>query len=94
VAAVRLRVREALLAGAAGFPTGRSDNHRTLSGKDTPGCEADAAGLSGIVTDFDGPQHGVLRRVSEIGLLRGPHASTPRSTWSSRWCAPALGRCR
>ena len=54
IAAMRALVREALQAGAAGFSTGRSDNHRTASGHDTPACEADAAELTGIVGAFDG----------------------------------------
>jgi N-acyl-D-aspartate/D-glutamate deacylase len=72
VAAMRALVREALQAGAAGFSTGRSDNHRTASGKDTPACEADAAELTGIVAAFDGLQHGVVQVVSDFDLMRGP----------------------
>ncbi len=71
VAAMRALVREALDAGAAGFSTGRSDNHRTASGKDTPACEADAAELTGIAHAFDGLQHGVVQLVSDFDLLRG-----------------------
>ena len=41
IAAMRALVREALEAGAAGFSTGRSDNHRTSEGKETPAAEAD-----------------------------------------------------
>ncbi len=72
VAAMRALVAEALQAGAAGFSTGRSDNHRTASGKDTPACEADAAELTGIVQAFDGLHHGVVQLVSDFDLLRGP----------------------
>jgi N-acyl-D-aspartate/D-glutamate deacylase len=71
VRAMRALVREALLAGAAGFSTGRSDNHRTAAGKDTPACEADAAELTGIAGAFDGLQHGVVQIVSDFDLLRG-----------------------
>ncbi|MEO7853834.1 MAG: amidohydrolase family protein, partial [Rubrivivax sp.] len=71
VLAMRAVVREALLAGAAGFSTGRSDNHRTASGKDTPACVADAAELTGIVSAFDGLQHGVVQVVSDFDLLQG-----------------------
>ncbi len=38
-------LREALQAGAAGFSTGRSDNHRTSRGEETPASEASAAEL-------------------------------------------------
>ena len=72
VAAMRALVREALQAGAAGFSTGRSDNHRTASGKDTPACEADAAELAGIAAAFQGLDHGVVQMVSDFDLLRGP----------------------
>lgn len=72
VAAMRALVREALQAGAAGFSTGRSDNHRTASGKDTPACEADAAELAGIAAAFQGLDHGVVQVVSDFDLLRGP----------------------
>ena len=72
VAAMRTLLREALLAGAAGFSTGRSDNHRTASGKDTPACEADAAELAGIAAAFQGLDHGVVQMVSDFDLLRGP----------------------
>jgi N-acyl-D-aspartate/D-glutamate deacylase len=72
VLAMRALVREALQAGAAGFSTGRSDNHRTASGKDTPACEAEAAELTGIVGAFDGLQHGVVQVVSDFDLMRGP----------------------
>jgi N-acyl-D-aspartate/D-glutamate deacylase len=71
VVAMRALVREALLAGAAGFSTGRSDNHRTASGKDTPACEADAAELTGIAGAFAGLQHGVVQLVSDFDLLQG-----------------------
>jgi N-acyl-D-aspartate/D-glutamate deacylase len=72
IAAMRALVREALQAGAAGFSTGRSDNHRTASGKDTPACEADAAELTGIVGAFAGLKHGVVQIVSDFDLLSGP----------------------
>ena len=72
IAAMRALVREALEAGAAGFSTGRSDNHRTAAGKETPASEADAAELTGIARAFDGLQHGVVQVVSDFDLLRGP----------------------
>ncbi|MEY3639194.1 MAG: D-aminoacylase, partial [Pseudomonadota bacterium] len=53
---MRSLLREALEAGAVGFSTGRSDNHRTSEGKETP------AALS----------HGVVQMVSDYNLLKGP----------------------
>jgi N-acyl-D-aspartate/D-glutamate deacylase len=70
--AMRRLLREALQAGAAGFSTGRSDNHRTAEGKETPASEASIAELTGIARAFDGLQHGVVQVVSDFDLLKGP----------------------
>ena len=72
VAAMRALVREALVAGAAGFSTGRSDNHRTSEGKETPAAEATAAELSGIARAFEGLGYGVIQMVSDFDVLKGP----------------------
>ncbi len=72
IAAMRTIVHEALRAGAAGFSTGRSDNHRTSRGEETPASEAGAAELSGIARAFEGLEHGVIQLVSDFDLLRGP----------------------
>jgi len=72
IAAMREIVREALLAGAAGFSTGRSDNHRTSRGEETPASQANAAELAGITRAFNGLSHGVVQVVSDFDLLRGP----------------------
>jgi len=71
IAAMRTLLREALEAGAAGFSTGRSDNHRTAEGRETPAGEADAAELCGLAEAFHGLQHGVVQVVSDFDLLRG-----------------------
>jgi N-acyl-D-aspartate/D-glutamate deacylase len=72
IAAMRAQLREALQAGAAGFSTGRTDNHRTTRGQDTPASEADAAELTGLGTAFEGLGHGVVQMVSDFDLLRAP----------------------
>lgn len=72
IAAMRRLLREALQAGAAGFSTGRTDNHRTARGQETPASEASAAELTGIAAAFEGLSHGVLQIVSDFDLLRGP----------------------
>ena len=70
-------LREALLAGAAGFSTGRSDNHRTAHGHETPASEASAAELTGLASAFQGLQHGVVQLVSDFDLLRSPERFNP-----------------
>lgn len=72
IAAMRQVVREALLAGAAGFSTGRTDNHRTAEGKETPAAEASTAELIGLASAFEGLSHGVVQLVSDFDLFRGP----------------------
>ncbi|MDW5444708.1 N-acyl-D-amino-acid deacylase family protein [Polaromonas sp. SM01] len=72
IAAMRALLHEALKAGAAGFSTGRSDNHRTSEGKETPAAEASAAELAGIAGAFQGLAHGVVQVVSDFDLLKGP----------------------
>ena len=72
VAQMRALLREALEAGAAGFSTGRTDNHRTTAGLATPASEAAAAELAGIARAFHGLDHGVVQVVSDFNLLQGP----------------------
>jgi N-acyl-D-aspartate/D-glutamate deacylase len=72
IEAMRNLLREALEAGAAGFSTGRSDNHRTSEGKETPAAEASAAELTVIAHAFDGWKHGVVQMVSDFDLMQGP----------------------
>ncbi|HEY4059401.1 MAG TPA: amidohydrolase family protein, partial [Kofleriaceae bacterium] len=72
IAQMRDLLRAALEAGAAGFSTGRSDNHRTARGAATPASEVDARELVGIAAAFDGLDHGVLQAVSDFDMMRGP----------------------
>ncbi|WP_425261807.1 N-acyl-D-amino-acid deacylase family protein [Rubrivivax sp. RP6-9] len=72
IARMQQQLREALQAGAAGFSTGRTDNHRTARGHETPASEAGAAELAGLGAAFQGLRHGVLQMVSDFDLLRGP----------------------
>ena len=65
-------LREALQAGAVGFSTGRSDNHRTARGQETPASQASAAELAGIARAFEGLTHGVVQLVSDFDVMRGP----------------------
>ena len=72
IAAMQGLLRAALRAGAAGLSTGRTDNHRTAHGHETPASEASAAELTGIANAFDSLRHGVVQLVSDFDLLRGP----------------------
>jgi N-acyl-D-aspartate/D-glutamate deacylase len=72
IADMRRLLREALEAGAAGFSTGRTDNHRTTAGLATPASEAAATELAGIAQAFKGVDHGVVQLVSDFNLLQGP----------------------
>ena len=69
---MRALVREALLAGAAGFSTGRSDNHVSVTGEATPASESSARELAGIAKAFEGLSHGVVQAVSDFDMPKGP----------------------
>ena len=77
IAAMRGLLREALQAGAIGFSTGRSDNHRTAQGHETPASEADADELTGLAGAFAGLGHGVVQVVSDFDLMRSPGRFDP-----------------
>ena len=72
IAAMRDELRSALQAGALGFSTGRTDNHRTKHGQPTPAAEATAHELAGIAGAFAGIDHGVLMAVSDYDMETGP----------------------
>lgn len=72
IAAMQALLREALEAGAVGWSTGRSDNHRTSRGHDTPAANAHADELAGLAGVFQGLSHGVIQVVSDFNLLQGP----------------------
>jgi N-acyl-D-aspartate/D-glutamate deacylase len=71
IAEMRRLLRAALEAGAIGFSTGRSDNHRSAVGDWTPASEAAAEELAGIARAFVGLNHGVLQAVSDFNILHG-----------------------
>jgi N-acyl-D-aspartate/D-glutamate deacylase len=74
VSAMSALLRDALLAGAAGFSTGRTDLHRSADGRATPSSEATARELDGLGRAFAGLGHGVMQAVSDFDLDRGPAA--------------------
>lgn len=69
IATMRALTREALEAGAVGFSTGRTDNHRTAQGQATPASEATIRELTGIAGAYEGLSHGVLQAVSDFNLM-------------------------
>jgi N-acyl-D-aspartate/D-glutamate deacylase len=71
IAQMRTLLRSALEAGAAGFSTGRSDNHRTARGAATPASEVDMRELVGLASAFRGLDHGVVQAVSDFDMMRG-----------------------
>ena len=77
IAAMRALLRQALEAGAAGFTTGRTDNHRTARGAATPASEVDARELTGLARAFRGLRHGVLQAVSDFDMMQGPEGFDP-----------------
>jgi N-acyl-D-aspartate/D-glutamate deacylase len=58
--------REAIAAGALGFSTSRTKNHRTSTGAFTPTLRAEAAELVGIATEIGRGGSGVLQMVSDF----------------------------
>ena len=65
-------LREALAAGAVGFSTGRTDNHRDAGGNHTPAAEAterELTALAGVFAEFE---HGVLQAVSDFDMVESP----------------------
>ena len=65
-------VRGAIKAGAVGFSTGRTDNHRSIDGSATPAAEATIRELEGIASALDGLSHGVLQAVSDFDMETSP----------------------
>ena len=69
---MRAALRSALQAGAVGFSTGRTDNHRAKSGAWTPGADASVRELITLAEAYRGLDHGVLQAVSDFDMARGP----------------------
>jgi len=69
IATMGALVREAIEAGAVGFSTGRSDNHRNADGRPTPAADASARELEGIARALAGIDRGVLQAVSDFDMF-------------------------
>lgn len=77
IATMQKHMKEALAAGAAGFSTGRSDNHRNKDGSPTPASEASIAELTGLAKSLLGFEHGVLQAVSDFDMEHSPERFDP-----------------
>ncbi len=70
IARMQALLKEAMLAGAAGFTTGRSDVHRSASGSWTPASEATIDELTALASVFKELPYGVLQAVSDFDMER------------------------
>lgn len=77
IAQMRALLREALVAGAVGFSTGRTDNHRAADGSETPAGDASERELAGIARAFEGLGHGVIQAVSDFDMMISPERFDP-----------------
>jgi N-acyl-D-aspartate/D-glutamate deacylase len=66
VARMAALVREGVAAGAVGFSTSRSLNHKSSTGERTPSLRASAAELAGIACGVAAAGHGVLQLLSDF----------------------------
>lgn len=71
IATMKRALREALEAGAIGFSTGRTDNHRANDGSETPAADAAQRELEALAGAFEGLSHGVLQAVSDFDMGQG-----------------------
>ncbi len=92
VEAMQKALRAALEAGAAGFSTGRTDNHRNNDGKPTPASEASERELIGLAQAFVGLDHGVLQAVSDFDMMVDPKRFDPEYDLLEAMVAHAGGR--
>ncbi|HEX4860363.1 MAG TPA: amidohydrolase family protein [Rhizomicrobium sp.] len=66
IAEMRVLTTEAMRAGALGFSTSRSLNHRTVKGDPTPSLRATKAELMGIALGMKDAGHGVIELLSDF----------------------------
>ena len=66
IAQMRRLAREAMEAGALGFTTSRTLNHRTKRGDPTPSLRAAEAELTGILQGLDDASAGVFEMISDF----------------------------
>jgi N-acyl-D-aspartate/D-glutamate deacylase len=71
IAAMRLITEEAMHAGALGFSTSRSSNHRSINGDPTPSWRAAEDELTGIAQGLADARCGVLQFISDFADEQG-----------------------
>lgn len=64
-------IRDALLSGAFGFSTGRTDTHRTSDGFDTPAARAEGSELRLLAETLRGLPYRILSAVSDFDMFAG-----------------------
>lgn len=74
LAAMGTVLHNALKAGAVGFSTGRSDNHKDNHGRDTPAAEVSKRELSALAAAVKGTGHRTMQIVSDFDMAKGPDA--------------------
>src|SRR3546814_19706910 len=73
-------VGEALHAGALGFSTSRTINHRTSDGKHTPTFAAGEEELAEIALAIKAPGRGVLQPIPDFDAAEGEFARVDRKS--------------
>ncbi|MEZ5652951.1 MAG: amidohydrolase family protein [Burkholderiaceae bacterium] len=66
IARMRELTRQAMVAGAIGFSSSRSLNHKSVAGDPTPSLRAEEAELAGIAMGLADAGHGVLQFISDF----------------------------
>lgn len=92
IALMRSLLGQSLDAGAIGFSTGRTDNHRARSGAATPASEATTAELRGLASVLAGRERGVLQAVSDFDMAEGPDRFDAEFAILERMAEAAAGR--
>ncbi|MFO1198662.1 MAG: amidohydrolase family protein [Burkholderiaceae bacterium] len=83
IARMRTLTRDAMRAGAIGFSTSRTLNHRTLKGDPTPSLRATEAELAGIALGMRDAGHGVFELISDFRDLDDEFAMARRLVQAS-----------
>lgn len=71
IAQMRVLAREAMQAGAIGFSTSRSMNHRSVTGDPTPSLKATEDELTGIAQGLADAGRGVVQVISDMAASQG-----------------------